>query len=62
MIWSPMLRQSCLANGEFKKLLRGLTGSVRAFMEALESNDPAKVAAAQKALKPAYAKLFVKFG
>nr|WP_321980976.1 hypothetical protein [uncultured Cohaesibacter sp.] len=51
-----------LANSEFKKLLKGLTGSVRAFMEVLESNDPVKVAAAQKALKPAYAKLFVKFG
>ena len=51
-----------MANVQFKKLLQGLIGSVRAFMEALESNDPAKVASAQKALKPAYAKLFLKFG
>nr|WP_321461546.1 hypothetical protein [uncultured Cohaesibacter sp.] len=50
------------ANEEFMQLLADLIDSVDAFRAALESNDPASVIAAQKALKPAYAKLFVKFG
>ena len=54
--------EDLLANEEFKKLLVALLGSVDAFKTALESNDPAKIIPAQKALKPAYAKLFVKFG
>lgn len=49
-------------NGEFKALLKGLRQSVSSLTRALDAEDPAAVAKAIKMLKPAYAKLFLKFG
>ena len=46
----------------FNGVLQGLVSSVKGLKTALDSDDPAAIAKAVKALKPAYAKLFVKFG
>ena len=46
----------------FNGVLQGLVSSVKGLKTALDSDDPAAIAKAIKALKPAYAKLFVKFG
>ncbi|WP_316858294.1 hypothetical protein [uncultured Cohaesibacter sp.] len=49
-------------NEEFGSLLKGLEGSIDQLRNALEANDPEAVKKAVGGLKPAYAKLFVKFG
>ena len=49
-------------NAEFNTLLTALLGSVDALRAALDGADPAAIDKAITALKPAYAKLFVKFG
>ncbi|WP_114007728.1 hypothetical protein [Cohaesibacter intestini] len=46
----------------FKALLNGLHQSINGLRAALDDNDPMAVAKAIKSLKPAYAKLFLKFG
>lgn len=46
----------------YKKLQEGLFSSIKDLQDALDSNDPAQIAKTVKMLKPAYAKLFVKFG
>ncbi|WP_162916281.1 hypothetical protein [Cohaesibacter haloalkalitolerans] len=51
-----------MANDEFKGQLKDLNASVEGLSSALKSNDPAAVVEAMKKLKPAYSKLFVKFG
>lgn len=50
------------ANPEFNKLLNGVNKSIAGLREALNSDNPQSVAKSIKSLKPAYAKLFVKFG
>ncbi|WP_319531508.1 hypothetical protein [uncultured Cohaesibacter sp.] len=50
------------ADEAFNGLLGDLMSSVEGLKAALDSDDPAAIAKAVKALKPAYAKLFVKFG
>jgi hypothetical protein len=47
---------------EFTALSRGLLASVEDLLDAARTSDTAKLKAAMQALKPAYAKLFVKFG
>lgn len=49
-------------NKEYEQLLQGLFDSIAALRAALDTGDPDSVAKAIKALKPAYAKLFLKFG
>lgn len=49
-------------NAEFKTLLNNLIGSVSDLKSALHGDDKAAIVKAISALKPAYAKLFVKFG
>jgi predicted metal-dependent hydrolase len=49
-------------NDSYKKLQQGLIKSLATLREALDSNDPAAISKAVSGLKPAYAKLFVKFG
>lgn len=49
-------------NDEFAALLKGLQASVSGLRAALDSNDPALVIQAVGTLKPAYSKLFLKFG
>jgi hypothetical protein len=49
-------------SAEFAALSEALVQSVANFLDAARSGDPAQVGKARQALKPAYAKLFVKFG
>ena len=49
-------------NPEFKKLLGKNIMVLKSFRTALDSKEPATIMKAIKELKPAYAKLFVKFG
>lgn len=47
---------------DFEALAGAMTASSSALSEAARSRDPAKVKAALGAMKPAYSKLFMKFG
>jgi hypothetical protein len=46
----------------FKKAMNGVFGSLKNLRQAVDENNPDKVVRAVKELKPAYAKVFVKFG
>jgi hypothetical protein len=46
----------------FKKALNGVFGSLKNLRQAIDEKNPDKVVKAIKELKPAYAKVFVKFG
>lgn len=50
------------ANEEFKKLVDGVFASLEGLRRALDANAPDQIVKAVKALKPAYARLFVRFG
>jgi soluble cytochrome b562 len=50
------------ASDEFRALSKGLLASVEDLLNAARTDDAAKLKAAMQALKPAYAKLFVKYG
>jgi len=47
---------------EYAPLLAGFVASVEAFLAAAEAGDVAATLAARGGLKPAYSKLFAKFG
>lgn len=49
-------------DGAFKEMLTALTGSAKALLEAARSGDREAITAAMKALKPAYARMFVRYG
>ena len=49
-------------NPEFKKLLGNNIMVLKPFRSALDSKDPAAIMKTIKQLKPAYTKLFIKFG
>lgn len=51
-----------LASSEFAGLAKAMNASVDNVLEASRAGDPAKIKTAIDGLKPAYAKLFVKFG
>ncbi len=53
---------SQMENAEFKALLQALQASVRELQTAQFAQDSAAVKAAMGKLKPAYSRLFLKFG
>jgi len=51
-----------LKKEKFNKAMQGVFGSLKALRHAIDEENPDKVVKAIKGLKPAYAKVFVKFG
>ncbi len=51
-----------LKKEKFNKAMQGVFGSLKALRHAIDEENPDKVVKAIKGLKPAYAKIFVKFG
>jgi len=54
--------QVAAGSEEFGTLSKAVSASVAAYLDAARTRDPAKIKAATGKLKPAYAKLFLKFG
>jgi hypothetical protein len=51
-----------LKNEKFNQAMEGVLDSLKNLRKAVNENNPEKVAKTIKALKPAYAKVFIKFG
>ena len=51
-----------LKNDDFKKAMNNVLGSLKKLRQAVDEKNPDQVVQAIKELKPAYAKVFVKFG
>jgi hypothetical protein len=51
-----------LKKEKFNKAMQGVFGSLKNLRQAINAKNPDKVVKAIKGLKPAYAKVFVKFG
>jgi hypothetical protein len=49
-------------NEEFMKLVDGVFASLQALRQALDANAPDQIVKAVKAIKPAYARFFLRFG
>jgi len=54
--------QEAAGSEEFGTLSKAVAASVSGYLEAVRSRDPVNIKAAAAKLKPAYAKLFLKFG
>ena len=51
-----------MKNEKFNQAMRGVADSLRNLRQAVNANNPERVVKTIKALKPAYAKVFIKFG